>query len=173
MAKFCKHWRIYIHSLLSCFGREEIKSNLFFSKCNSLAPRYQSIERCKGHWRKSCVTKREDLTTLVYIVATRKREGELRSNFFCFSLFRATSFVIRDAISFVSPLTTSNLSPQRAITYAKKPKSNDQFKLIRGIYQPKPTSNRLSNLLSLCFRKNEKRVENAKSIAIHEKFIMT
>lgn len=76
-------------------------------------PRYQSIERCKGHWRKSCVTKREDLTTLVYIVATHKREGELRSNFFCFPLFRATLLAIRDAISFVSPLTTLNLCKEQ------------------------------------------------------------
>lgn len=54
------------------------------------------------------MTRREDLTTLVYIAAARKREGGLRSNFFCFPLFRATPFVIRDAISFVSPFTSLN-----------------------------------------------------------------
>ena len=95
-----------VHNFKNMIYSEEdnLKVISFFELSNPLPPRYRSIGCCKSiHWRKSCVTRREDLTTLVYIVL-RKREGGLRSNFFYFPLFRATPFVIRDAISFASPL---------------------------------------------------------------------
>lgn len=60
-------------------------------------------------WRKSCVTRREDLTTTVYMAAARKREMEGGEGkgvgydpiFFCSPLSRPTTFAIRAAISFV------------------------------------------------------------------------
>lgn len=109
-------------------GEDNLKI-IFFLQF-SCTPRYRSIGRCKGHWRKSCVTRREDLTTLVYIAAARKREGGLRSNFFLLS--PVSRYALRNTRRHFFRLTPPYLSQQRAITYAKRPKSNDRLDLSAG-----------------------------------------
>lgn len=138
-----------------------------------LASSYRYIGRREGHWGKSCVTRREDLTTLVYIAAARKHEGGLQSNFFLLS--PVSRYDLRNTRRHFFRLAPYHIVPlsAEAITYAKRPKSNDRLDL-SARFVDRSSIKSPFKLIIFALR-NRYRLENRdceKSTAKHKQFLM-